>query len=237
MIVLLLIRNDIPTFLYFKYTAILYRKGEVMDIALIDFDGTITDNDNFTSFCFFATSRLRKILILPVLLPVFLMYKCGLIPASRTRIIVSYFAFKGYTIDRISGKGLAYSRERIPVHVRGVALERMAHHKENGDLVVVVSASLNAYLEPWAEANGVRLICTALETINGRLTGRYIGGDCTGGEKVARIRKEFDLGSFDKIYVYGDTSEDREMLSLGDERFYRWKRIDSEKNHSNDRRG
>ena len=68
-------------------------------------------------------------------------------------------------------------------------------------------------------------ICATLEERGGRLTGRYLGGDCSGREKVRRIRRRYDLGRYDTVYAYGDSGEDREMLELAHRKYYRWKEI------------
>jgi len=58
--------------------------------------------------------------------------------------------------------------------MRSVALERIAWHTARGDRVVVVSAALDVYLEPWCATMGVDVICTQLEAHGGRVTGRYV---------------------------------------------------------------
>ena len=92
--------------------------------------------------------------------------------------------------------------------------------------MVIVSASLDVYLDPWCEAIGVERICTELDVRNGRLTGRYRQGDCSGQAKVRRIREQYDLSQYSVIYAYGDTSEDREMLELAHRRYCRWAEVD-----------
>ena len=61
--------------------------------------------------------------------------------------------------------------------------------------------------------------------MNGRLTGRYRGADCSGAEKARRIKERYDLTRYPIVYAYGDTEEDREMLALAHERYYRWKPV------------
>ena len=78
------------------------------------------------------------------------------------------------------------------------------------------------YIGPWCDARGIRWIATELDERNGRLTGRYRNGECTGAEKARRIRAQFALDRYDHVYAYGDTAEDREMLALADRRYYRW---------------
>ena len=87
------------------------------------------------------------------------------------------------------------------------------------------SASLDAYVIPWCEAVGVAAICTELEARDARLTGRYAGGECSGAAKVTRVRQRYDLGRYPIVYAYGDTDEDREMLAIAHEKYYRWHKV------------
>jgi len=102
--------------------------------------------------------------------------------------------------------------------------KRIAWHRAQGHTVVVVSASLDLYLQPWCQARGLDSICNRLAHRDGILTGRYEDGDC-GPHKARLIRARYDLASFERIHAYGDSREDRPMLALGHERWYRGKRL------------
>ena len=67
------------------------------------------------------------------------------------------------TRRRVRALGEQFVRDVLPGLIRPIALERIAWHKDRGDRVVVVSASLDAYLIPWCRALGLDLICTELE--------------------------------------------------------------------------
>ena len=54
-----------------------------------------------------------------------------------------------------------------------------------------------------------------------RLTGRILGLNCYGKEKVRRIQEAYTLSDYDEIYTYGDTSGDKPMLGLGTHAFYK----------------
>lgn len=54
-----------------------------------------------------------------------------------------------------------------------------------------------------------------------RLTGRILGRNCHGAEKVSRIREAFNLSDYDDIYAYGDTKGDKPMLALAKHAFYK----------------
>ena len=59
-----------------------------------------------------------------------------------------------------------------------------------------------------------------------RLTGRYRRGDCSGAEKMARIRARYALQDYDAIYAYGDTDEDRQMLDMATKKYFRWQHVE-----------
>ena len=69
------------------------------------------------------------------------------------------------------------------------------------------------------------MIGTELEAVDGYLTGRLLTPNCRGKEKVARIRAAVDLSGYSRIFAYGNSGGDREMLSIADEAVYKWDRI------------
>jgi phosphatidylglycerophosphatase C len=194
-------------------------------LALFDFDGTITNKDSWTAFLRFSATPQRIIAATVLLSPLIVAYKLGWISGRRGRPVVARFAFYQTDAAAVRAKGRTFAREILPTMLQRRALERIAWHQQQGDTVVVVSASLDVYLADWCEAAGVDLICTVLEDVSGSLTGRYAGGDCCGPEKVRRINQRYDLARYSVVYAYGDTAEDREMLELADQKFYRWKAI------------
>lgn len=196
-----------------------------MNLALFDFDGTITNIDTFTAFIHFAAGRKRKFWGRIILAPIIIAYKTGLLSAAKTREIVAGFAFKKRSVSDLSLRGDQYANEFISSHLRKIAMDRIQWHKDRDDHIVVVSASLDVYMNSWCKTHGLDLICSKFEEQNGFITGRYNPTDCSGEEKARRVQKEYDLAKFDTIFAYGDTSEDLAMLDLADIKFYRWKQI------------
>jgi phosphatidylglycerophosphatase C len=196
-----------------------------MDLALFDFDGTITTKGVYPDFLRFAVPRRRKVTAGLVLSPAIAAYKCGLISDPAIRRVLSRASFWRADPSRVQSLGEQFVRDVIPGLIRPIALERIAWHKDRGDRVVVVSASLDTYLIPWCRTLGLDLICTVLEASSGRLTGRYLQGDCWGDAKVRRIRERLTLADYDTIYAYGDTEDDRAMLDLADRKFFRWQEV------------
>ncbi len=198
-----------------------------MNLALFDFDGTITSNNTWTPFLKFAVRPSRMAIGRLLLLPVIVGHRLGAVPAGRAREIANCVAFWRERSFALQQRGVEYARDVLPRTLRQSALDRIEWHRSEGDDVVVVSASLSVYLGPWCEARNLFYICTTLEERAGRLTGRCVGGDCSGVEKVRRIRERFDLSRYSLLYAYGDTRDDREMLELAHRKFYRWKEVSS----------
>jgi phosphatidylglycerophosphatase C len=195
-----------------------------MDLALFDFDGTITTHDTFRPFLSFAGGRARMALGTALLGPMVVGYELGWIHASRLRAAAAYLCCRGRPERELRELGARYG-QTLTRSFRPEALERIRWHKERGDTVVVVSASLRPYLEDLCRGLELELVCTELEARGGILTGHYLGGDCTGPEKARRVRAAHDLARYSTIHAYGDTREDAELLELAMRRYYRWREL------------
>ncbi|WP_035387371.1 HAD-IB family hydrolase [Ferrimonas senticii] len=183
-------------------------------LALFDFDGTLTHNDNFSAFLYFATPSWRLLLGLPVLLPLKWLWRSGVLSSAITRRIVTAIAYSGRRQTTLEGLGRRYIAERTPQIFRPELLARLQQHQQRGDTVVLVSASLDCYLAPLCRQLGIELLCSELHYLGGIASGIYQNGDCANHYKAKRIQQRFDLSQFDSIYAYGDSDEDRPMLAL-----------------------
>jgi HAD superfamily hydrolase (TIGR01490 family) len=198
-----------------------------MNLALFDFDGTMTNRDTWTPFLRLAARRPRMFAGRVLLAPVVVGYRFGMVSASAGRQIAVRVGLQGEDAAAVRRLGSEYAMTMLPRAIRKMALERIEWHKAQGDHVTLVSAGLDVYLAPWCEYHGLDYICTTLEQRGRRLTGRYLEGDCCGAEKVRRILQRIDLSRYDVVYAYGDSFEDREMLDLAHRKFYRWNEISS----------
>ncbi|WP_349775481.1 HAD family hydrolase [Vibrio intestinalis] len=194
------------------------------NLALFDFDGTLTSQDAYTAFLFYATPKYRLVLGMLLVWPVVLLYKMGKLPASKTRPILSRVAFWQRSVNKVNQIAERYNQEFLSQVIRPNALERLQWHQQQGDDVYVVSASLSPYLQAWCEQHGVKLLCSELEQKGERYTGRYVYGDCSLENKVKAIQRSLNLDDYPKVYAYGDTYEDRPMLALANERYFCWRK-------------
>lgn len=190
-----------------------------MNIAFFDFDGTISTKDSFYGLLRYGRSKLCFYKKALMLLPVLFAYKTKLISNQRAKEIVLASFFDSMEFEDFKIICNEYSKQLDSI-LRPLAEQKLAWHKEKGDKIVIVSASLEEYLAPWCEKNGFELIASRLEVRDERITGKLDGLNCHGDEKVRRIKEKYDLLDFKKIYAYGDTKGDLPMLSLAHESFY-----------------
>lgn len=194
-----------------------------MDLALFDFDGTVTSRDTFLMFVRYATSRMRWVYGNVVLAPRIIGYRLRCVPAPCIREHIARVAFGGVPVAKLERLGAQFAETVIPCWVRARAANAIRWHLARGDRVVIVSASLDVYLAPWCRTHGLELSCTRLEARNGTFTGNYLGGDCSGASKRERVLERYRLSEYRRIYAYGDTDEDLAMLDLADTRYLRWR--------------
>lgn len=193
-----------------------------MDLALFDFDGTITNRETMPDFMLIAVRPGRLLLGKVLLLPLILGYKAKLVSGVVVRAAICLFGFWHVPVYELEAHGQRFAENFLTDILRPEAMRRIAWHKARGDTVVVVSGGLDVYLRHWCREHGVELLCSSLEHRDGKLNGRYSGRQCVRSEKARLVREQFPPAHFGRVFAYGDTPEDREMLALAHERYYRW---------------
>lgn len=196
-----------------------------MNLALFDFDGTITTRDVYPGFLQYCSPRWRVVLGWTVLALPYLLLKRGRFSPDCMRRIAALVTFAGASERRVRAAGERYAREVIPALLRPEAMERIAWHRAQGDRIVVVSGSMDAYLHPWCVANGVEVVCNRPAARNGRMTGFFAKEDCANEAKLRRLAELLDVRDYETVYAYGDTPADHAMLGAAHRRWYCWEEI------------
>jgi phosphatidylglycerophosphatase C len=197
------------------------RSSAKKQLVLFDFDGTITTKDTLAEFMKFYHGEFRYMVGLAMLSPILASYVLKLMPNWRSKQYFLSWFLKGETTEIFERKCREFLHKRLPDLIRPKALEAIKTFKKNGAVIAVVSASPEAWVKPWCDKHKLICISTRLETNNGHLTGKILGRNCHGPEKVCRVREEFDLSRFNEIIAYGDTSGDREMLGIAHIKHYK----------------
>ena len=190
-------------------------------LVLFDFDGTITKKDTFTEFLVFALGRRRLFVFLLFHIHLLLLCVFDVISIGFIKQKITHRFFKGYSEEYFQNIASNFADKKIPNIVKESALKKLIWHKEQNHQVVIVSASFKNWLKIWCEQYDIELLCTELEVKNGTLTGYFFKPNCHGLEKVRRIKEKYEIDNYSQIYVYGDSSGDKEMLMLADYAYYK----------------
>lgn len=186
-------------------------------VAAFDVDGTLTTRDCVTPFLReLAGARLATTLARHPLTVARALARRD----NDTLKEVACTALAGLGAAEVSARGAVYARQIRGAWMRPDTLARLDRHRALGHAVVLVSASLEPYLEPLGALLGVdAVLCTRLEVgADGRLTGRLDGRNCRGPEKADRLRSWLDEHRLRgaSVWAYGDSRGDRELLALAD---------------------
>lgn len=191
------------------------------NIAFFDFDGTVTTKDTMLVFLRSLAGDYRFGLKMLLFSPVFMQLKLGLISNHGAKELMLKRFIGGMTEAEFKHYCYKFAKEILPSLIRDQAMKAIRAHQNDGADVVIVSASPEYWIKDWCIANGMFLIATRLEVVNGKMTGMINGHNCYGSEKVDRIRKEVDLDKYESIFAYGDTEGDKPMLAIAHHAFYK----------------
>ena len=190
-------------------------------VVAFDFDGTLSHRDNFVPFLLrfagtpaaargFATAGLQ-------------VARRGRASWSRNdlKAAVLHELVAGRDADDLDDTARAFAAEIIRDHLDSDALTRVEWHRTQGHHLVIVSASLGAYLRPVAEhLQFDDVLATELDVDDdGRLTGHMLGANVRGPEKARRLDLWIESalpGKTPFVWAYGDSSGDRELWARAD---------------------
>ena len=188
-------------------------------VAFFDFDGTLTTGDTLMPFLKFVVGAPVYYAKLALVSPILATYFAKLLRNDTAKQIVLKHYLAGYHIDDLFERGQHFSEEVIPTLLRPKGMERLRWHQEQGHECILVSASIDIYLNAWAQRVGIdAVLCSSLEKddLSSIVSGKIKGRNCYGEEKLHRI-KSFMIGKQESAtYAYGDTSGDLPMLYYAD---------------------
>lgn len=196
-------------------------------VAAFDFDGTLTRRDTMFPFLLHVVGWGRFIRHVTMLAPTLTGYGLGLIrnDIAKERVFARFLS--GVDSGVLQHEATLFAEQELPGMVRAETMKRLDWHKQQGHRCVVISASLELYVQPWALKAGFDdVIATHLETLaDGRITGKLSGKNCFGIEKVRRLEALLGPKSGYTLYAYGDSRGDRELLAGADYAYYRQRQI------------
>jgi phosphatidylglycerophosphatase C len=192
-------------------------------VAAFDFDGTLTYTDTLLPFLHTVVGTFRWLRYLAELTPTLVAYQGGRLSneVAKQQFLVRFL--QGQDFADLEATGQRFAQRTLPYFLRRRALRCLAWHRERQHRCVLVSASLELYLRPWAESVGFAAVLgSRLERASsGLVTGRLVGKNCYGEEKARRLAELLgDRGGY-CLYAYGDSGGDRALLNSADYAYYR----------------
>ncbi len=177
-------------------------------IAAFDFDGTLTRSDTFLMFLIFQFGFAACLKGLWSNLAVLMKYVFHKVSNHEVKQAIFSYFFKGVKIIDFDAACRRFALSKIPGQIRRKALEKCEWHLHKGHHIVIISASIRNWIEPWAKQHGfMAVIGTEVELDNEMLTGRFEGKNCHGPEKVTRLLSHFPERNHYDLYAYGDSRE------------------------------
>ena len=185
-----------------------------MAIAIFDFDGTIISRDSLPDFLIQTCGWKDFLLRLPWIILLKGAALTGILSTHRAKELVISSFLRGLKTEDFQRACLKYA-SRIPTLVYPAALEEIRKHQKEGNKIAIISASIPDWIRPWAKTVGISLVeGTELEIKKDIITGRFSTPNCKGKEKVHRLQMLFPEVINETLYVYGDSSGDKELLAL-----------------------
>lgn len=209
--------------IYNRHSGINFQKNKALinAIAFFDFDGTITRKDTLFEIIKFSKGSARFYFGILMLSPVLLMYGIKIISAAKAKEILLQYFFGNTPADVFQKACDDFAQLVLPRLLRRDALSCIKTHLDNGTSVVVVSASPENWISSWCMQSNLTCIGTKLEVTDNKITGRLLGKNCSGEEKVKRIKEKYKLEKYTHIYAYGNSKGDLQMLNIATNPHYK----------------
>ena len=182
-------------------------------LTVFDFDGTLTTSDSMIGIILYHKGRLGLAWALLRQVHLIILMFMGLYDNQRCKERLLAYCFGGMTEEAFE----ELCRKFAETHRNLLRKDILAIY-EKAENKAVISASPVQWVGKFVDG---MVVASRMEVIDGRITGRLIGRNCYGKEKVNRLTEAFpDLLSHRNEYhitAYGDSKGDRELLAFADE--------------------
>jgi len=191
-------------------------------VAVFDFDGTITTKDTLLEFIRFSKGNIPFLWGFTLHLPLLIAYQLKLYPNWKLKRKLFSSFFKKMKINDFN-----QLCEEFYQHFSGImrleAQKAIQRHIDAGDSLVIISASIENWVRPFANYLNIPFIlCTEIEIDqNDCITGNFTTLNCYGQEKVNRLIKLFPQRAEYYLIAYGDSRGDKELMDFADKKMYK----------------
>lgn len=185
-----------------------------MTTVIFDLDGTLARRDTFLPFVFCCLRafglKTRPTFYLPFY---FLFYCCGMVTNARLKEAFLESVLSGVSLECLRPIVEKYVARLIETALNQSLVKILHDHLNRGDQVILATASVDLYAERLAESLGItNVVCTRAEACRGVVTGRILGENCRGPEKLRRLEECLSADDWRDSIFYTDHHADLPLL-------------------------
>jgi HAD superfamily phosphoserine phosphatase-like hydrolase len=154
--------------------------------------------------------------------PLLAAWKMQLYPNWKVKQKLFSYFFKGMRLADFNHLCTIFFQQSKHL-IRTTAIHAINDHLANGDWVIIISAGIENWIQPFAnELTVPAVFCTQLEIdANECLTGCFASANCYSEEKVRRLLQHYPQRDSYYLVAYGDSRGDKELLDFADKRCYK----------------
>ncbi|HEV3238435.1 MAG TPA: HAD family hydrolase [Gemmataceae bacterium] len=183
-------------------------------LAIFDLDGTLVTRDSFLPFLIsYAIKRRRfwPVIVMPVWIG---LYVLRLISARTVKERLLTLIFNSEKKENIAQHAETFCRNWVDGHLRPDLMEKLREHQKAGHRIILLSASPDIYVPRIGKHLGIdETVCTRVAWNEGCCTGKIVGPNCKGEEKVTLLGEYLQVKRLpDTSYAYGDSKSDLPIL-------------------------
>ena len=144
-------------------------------------------------------------------------YKNGTL-CPKEFALFSYEPLTKYSYEKLLGIREKFFEEKIIPLVLPKALKLVNYHKNNNDILAIVTATNSFISRITADFFNIKhLLASEPEFVNNRFTGNMLGEPCFKDGKVTKVQewmKVNKLSEFKEIYFYTDSHNDIKLMEF-----------------------
>ena len=189
-----------------------------MQLAVFDLDGTITRRDTLAQYVFgYLRRHPWRFVGLPLVLPALIGFALGLRDHGQLKSAFIRSTLRGCSRAQLEVWTAAFVPALLARGVFADALAKVAAHREAGDKLVLMSASVDLYVPAIGRALGfAETLCTGVRWKGDRLDGALTTPNRRGEEKVYCFDALRKAHPGCKTVAYGNAGSDLPHLRVAD---------------------
>jgi phosphatidylglycerophosphatase C len=188
-------------------------------VVIFDLDGTLTRRESYLAYLagFLIRHPRRLLHILPLPWAV-LKYALRRINNTELKQHFLHAVLGGAPQHEVEQWSRIFVDRLLAGGLRCGALQTLESHRRSGDLLVLLTASFDFYVNEVGRRLGFHhVLCTQAEWVDGYLSGKLAGPNHRGEEKVRCLQRLKDAHIGSTIAAYADHSSDLTFLALVDQ--------------------